>query len=364
MTTLRLLADDLTGALDTAAEFVPLTGPVRVFWHGAIAAALPASAALDSGTRELSPEWAAAIVADLTQHLAGAEIAYKKIDSLLRGPTLIELAACLRAGPWRSCLLAPAFPFQGRITVGGVQMARSMDGTWTAAGDLVAGLRAIGATAQPGRLESDLPDGISVFDAVTDDDLRRIAGFVRTQRYPVLLAGTGGLAQAIAADAVPADTPRLDMPILGLFGSDQATTAAQLAACGRHHLHLPEDAPDAAARIAARLSATGIALASLALPSGLSRAEAALRIDTAFNRLTATLSRPGTLLAAGGETLRGLCIGLGADSLELIGRLQPGVPVSRLRGGRWDGVTVVSKSGAFGVPTLLRDHLQPLERTP
>ena len=29
MTTLRLIADDLTGALNTAAEFVALTGPVR-----------------------------------------------------------------------------------------------------------------------------------------------------------------------------------------------------------------------------------------------------------------------------------------------------------------------------------------------
>ena len=53
MTTLRLIADDLTGALDTAAEFVGLTGPVPVYWSGAIPADLPPSAAVDSGTREL-----------------------------------------------------------------------------------------------------------------------------------------------------------------------------------------------------------------------------------------------------------------------------------------------------------------------
>ena len=59
---LRLLADDLTGALDTAAELVGLTGPVRTYWHGAVPQTLPANAALDSGTRELKPAPAAAIV--------------------------------------------------------------------------------------------------------------------------------------------------------------------------------------------------------------------------------------------------------------------------------------------------------------
>ena len=53
MITLRLIADDLTGALDTSAELVGLTGPVSVFWHDASPSVLPANAALDSGTREL-----------------------------------------------------------------------------------------------------------------------------------------------------------------------------------------------------------------------------------------------------------------------------------------------------------------------
>ena len=79
------------------------------------------------------------------------------------------------------------------------------------------------------------------------------------------------------------------------------------------------------------------------------------------------LERPGTLLAAGGETLRALCRSLGARSLEVQGRLVPGLPRSILRGGPWDGLTVLSKSGAFGHPTLLQDFLRsalpPRERT-
>ena len=100
-------------------------------------------------------------------------------------------------------------------------------------------------------------------------------------------------------------------------------------------------------------------------PPGLTRAEAARRIDRELHALSTRLPRPGTLIVAGGETLRGLCIALGATSLEVQGRAVPGVPVSILRGGVWDGVTIVSKSGAFGHPTLLRDLLRipDLKRT-
>ena len=74
--------------------------------------------------------------------------------------------------------------------------------------------------------------------------------------------------------------------------------------------------------------------------------------------LTHCLPRPpGTLVAAGGETLRAICRGLGAHALETTGLVAPGVPRSAMRGGRWDGVAVVSKSGAFGADTLWRDLL-------
>jgi D-threonate/D-erythronate kinase len=37
-----------------------------------------------------------------------------------------------------------------------------------------------------------------------------------------------------------------------------------------------------------------------------------------------------------------------------VGAILPGVPRSIMRGGRWDGVTIVSKSGAFGGPDLFQ----------
>ena len=156
-------------------------------------------------------------------------------------------------------------------------------------------------------------------------------------------------------------TPALPRPVLGLFGSDQAVTAGQLAACDPHWTRL-RGTPGDDAGLGSRMAVHGIALASLHLPDRTSRAEAARRIAAALGAIARQVPRPGTLAVAGGETLRALLSGLGARSLLVEGRAVPGVPISRIVGGTWDGVTVLSKSGAFGHPDLLRELLGLPER--
>ena len=358
MRVLRLLADDLTGALDTAAEF---TGsgpvPVRWSWAGAIPARLQGSAALDSGTREGARDAAVQAAARLAPALAGADLAYKKVDSLLRGHGWAELAACLRLGAWERCVVAPAFPHQGRITRRGRQLARGTDGAWSEAGDILAGLLAEGVSARAARPGEAPGPGVTVFDAESEADLARIAEAGRSSSGPVLWCGSGGLARALAGDLAPNASTALDAPVLGLFGSDQEATRRQLASCGPRWLRLDEGEPGGATLVQAYLNSEGIALVSFRLPPGLARAEAASRIAAEMDRLTRHLASPRTLIVAGGETLRALCGDLGAEALVVHGQVEPGLPRSRLRGGRWDGVEVISKSGAFGAEGLWRDLL-------
>lgn len=358
---LRLLADDLTGALDTAAELTALCGPVRVLWDGAATAdPPPGNVALDSGTREAARDAAFARTEALAPALAGAGIAYKKVDSLLRGHVAAELAACLDLGAWRHCVFAPAFPAQGRITRGGRLLVRQPGGDWTTpAGqdDLLAMLTAEGLPARPGSLDGPLPLGTAVFDAGSEDDLARLVALGHQSEAPVLWCGSGGLARALAGEARVRPSTTLKRPVLGLFGSDQAVTARQLAACGPCWIRLADGGAAEALRVARQMETAGVALASVDLPPGLTRGEAARRIETALTELTRRLPRPGTLLAAGGETLRALCRGLGARSLEATGLVAPGVPRSVMQGGAWEGLDVVSKSGAFGADTLWRDLL-------
>src|SRR5690348_12203280 len=105
MLSLGLLADDLTGALDTSAEFVGVCGPFDVVWSADSLAPGAPSFAVDSGTRECDALEAASIVGSLAPRLEGADVVYKKIDSLLRGPWAAELAACLQSGFWDACIV-------------------------------------------------------------------------------------------------------------------------------------------------------------------------------------------------------------------------------------------------------------------
>jgi len=343
---LRLIADDLTGALDTAAEFSALCGPVAVT-RAAMTA--PGSLAIATGTRELPRAAAIARVAEAAPCLARADIAFKKIDSLLRGHAMAELASCLLGGAWRGVVLAPAFPAQGRVTRGGRQFARDETG-WREVADLAALCAAVGLRARRAEAGAALPEGVALFDAETEDDMARIAACGRAAPGPVLWCGSGGLGRALAADAPARADARLRGPVLGLFGSDQATTRRQLAACGALWMERAEDAPaDAIAQAMQR----GPALVSLRLPA-VDRGEAARRIAGAFGRLVAALPPPGTLIVAGGETLGAVLDALDA-TVAATGLVMPGVPRAVLRGGRWDGVELVSKSGAFGDDTLWRD---------
>jgi uncharacterized protein YgbK (DUF1537 family) len=360
VTVLRLLADDLTGALDSAAAFGAPSAPVPVRWQPPARCA--GSLALDSGTREAGPEHARDQVRRLAVFLHGqeVEVAYKKIDSLLRGHEALEIDALLRELRPERCILAPAFPAQGRVTRGGRQLCRSLDGPWQAVpADLVAGLGALGHNIRQAVPGEAAPLGLSVWDAETDADLDEIvaaaAGLER-----VLWVGSGGLAAALArrfGRARRAGSPALPRPILGLFGTDHPVMQRQLAAVADHHqaLHGSEEAE----RVAALLQRCHVLLLSVAIPPGTARDDAARRIEAVLAALVRRLDPPGTLLVAGGETLRGLCHALDATQLDVTGEVMPGIPRSILRGGSWDGTAIVSKSGAFGAPDLLRRLIAP-----
>src|SRR5947199_4668329 len=113
-----ILADDLTGALDAAAPFALPGQPIDVIWATA-RPPLSGGFAFDSETRELPARRAEAAVESFLPHLASRGLSLKKIDSLLRGNTIIEVAACWKSGMFRSLVMAPAFPAQDRITRGG-----------------------------------------------------------------------------------------------------------------------------------------------------------------------------------------------------------------------------------------------------
>jgi uncharacterized protein YgbK (DUF1537 family) len=54
------------------------------------------------------------------------------------------------------------------------------------------------------------------------------------------------------------------------------------------------------------------------------------------------------LVLSGGDTASLVCRAAGVQRIELCDEIVPGVPRGILRGGAFDGVGVVTKSGGFG----------------
>jgi uncharacterized protein YgbK (DUF1537 family) len=197
--------------------------------------------------------------------------------------------------------------------------------------------------------------GISLWDAETDEDLRAVAAAGRAFGGPTLWCGSGGLAGALAfAGSIGGPPPTADRPLLGLIGTDHGVTRAQLNVCRSATITLPNGGAAAAAEVNRRLRRDGLVLTQIDVPRRASRAEAGRLIERKFESLLSRVTRPATLFASGGETLRSVCTVLKADHLVATGQIMPGVPCSVFRGGRFHGVQVISKSGAFGDRELLR----------
>jgi uncharacterized protein YgbK (DUF1537 family) len=337
MSLFRLLADDLTGALDSAAAFSGVFGPVPVGWTDDAEAPV---LALDSASRDMDATSARARVAALAPALADADLAFKKLDSLLRGHAAAEIAACIAAGRWDAVVVAPAFPAQGRVMRHGRQLAHGSD----VGVDLARALSELGIPVAHRRAGDGLPPGVSLWDAESNADLAAIAAL---ERRRVLWCGTAGLAGALARREGAKRPPATNMrrPVVVLVGSDHPVALGQMAACGGP---LHSATPDIGHG----------AVVTVAIPPDTARAHAAMLIASGFAAMLARIDPPGTLVVVGGETLRAVCMALDAGGLTVDGEVAAGVATSRLRGGRWDGLRIVSKSGAFGDAGLLARLLE------
>jgi len=370
MSSLYLVADDLTGALDSTAAFCQVLGPVPVFLGASPEHGSGHAAAVDLATRDCDAASAVRANLSVVRQLTAADVAFKKIDSLLRGHWAVELAALVRSGSFRTCVLAPAFPAQGRVTVCGRQVVHTSEtSSYIVDVDPGARLRQLGlnvhCVSDLGTIAHPALDDATVdvvlADAASDEALRAIAGWGAQRPRPILWCGSAGLARALAQEGEPPQLGPLTRPVLAIIGTDHAVSTAQVARAAASNpeclVVVDVDLAASAARVAQALSSVGHCVLTFALPIGTLPDDAARSIRSRLAALLPQVTRPSTLVVTGGETLLSACQGLGATHLQVDGELSPGVPHSRLCAGRWHGIDVVSKSGAFGAAHWLSDLL-------
>lgn len=346
----RIIADDLTGACDAAVPFAAsgFATEAQPYWSLNLASSAPVFA-INTETRAS----AAAVVQDRLSSLATtlrrepADYLIKKIDSVFRGNTMLEIATSLKIMPHDLAILAPAFPELGRSATGARLHVRDLHGEHSL--DLAEMLRNAGVCARHIPLRTALGQNSSfrlsaeqrkllLFDSSTQQDLEDIVRHVlaRHELARILWIGSGGLTRALAKLLMPASNitaqPQARGRVVFVVGSDHPVSLGQL-----EHLHAQSGR--------AALSAC---FQVLPVERTMNTGDLKQQVEKA--------SRAGLVtcfLVTGGDTATMLCHALGIRRLEVDREFARGVPVTRAVGGPWEGTSLILKSGGFGEQDLL-----------
>jgi uncharacterized protein YgbK (DUF1537 family) len=368
-----IVADDLTGAMDTAGPFAQQgLKTIVVAQPLACDPALVAPAqvvSLDTASRHLKPADAAKRVSEILGRLGrqSFDIVFKKIDSTLRGNVVSETLALLRGCGRGAALIAPAFPAQGRTVRGAMvhvngtplpQTSFARDALSPPPTDSLVEVfaRAVGAgkvgSWSPGATQSEAGRSIVIADSQTDADLDAALETAKPQLGRMLLVGSAGLGNALArilATGKAASRPPMmvDGPIVFVVGSRAVQSHEQVerlkSLVGTEVLEAPNGVP-AAAPIEGALQ-----IVIVSVPDPTEEADSAA-VAAALARAalgTVRRSHSQALVATGGDTAIAVLEASGCAALEVLGDLMPGLPYARLSVDE-KPLWLVTKAGGFG----------------
>lgn len=369
---LLFLADDLTGAMETAAILSQSGQPVR--WGTACVPAVENEwvRVVDCQTRRLPVGRA---VQRYTRLLKAARVlpgqVYLKLDSTLRGSVVAALRAALAYYDTNSLVFCPSYPAQGRVLVDGqllvhgkplsAQTAADISLEPILGGGILDILRPVEEVVVKVRSSRELRNllgpgpgkrrVVACCDAQTDRDLRRIWSVLEDVGTPVVLAGSTGL--------LSVRYPRLASAALDpavLQGRKWLVVCGSMNPVARRQASLSRwsvfEPPSTPRMIVDHLQAhDGVVLATPAQPI----VDASSIQTWLMSASSAVLSRHDAahgVIVFGGDTASSLLRESGAVDLQPAGELLPGVPCCWVTIGNAT-IPLITKAGGFGPPDLL-----------
>jgi len=399
-----VIADDLTGANDTGLQFSKVGLETVVIWDldGIEDSSKADVIVVDTESRRDLAEVAYRKVFEAAKRLkeSGVELFYKKIDSTLRGNLGGELDGMMDALGSSMVLVAPAFPRNRRITVGGHQLVDSLPLEHTEArSDVTTPVKtshiptAIGMQSRrmvhqiplgevmrgpesiKERIEREKQRGVEilVLDSTTQEELRAIVQAAAFVKETPILCGSAGLAEEIP---FVFDLSRKRRGTLILVGTTSSVTSRQIEALERMiHSEVIELKPEdtfgeeeqrsieieSVCRDAKkRLNEGGIVVIRWAehgrgeknakrLWRFGSQDEIALSLST-LGSIARSLVDKGLagIILTGGDTAMSVMRALEVEGVRISGEVEPGVPIVTAVGGEIGGMRIVTKAGAFG----------------
>jgi D-threonate/D-erythronate kinase len=259
MIRLLIIADDLTGALDTGVKFAAYGSDSRVVFdinYDFSQCNLSAKVlVIDTETRHLNAETAYDMVYNTVKRAvtAGIQCVFKKTDSALRGNIGSELTATLKGSGKKFIPFLPAFPKMGRTTIHGVQYIEGIPIHESIFGhdpfepvlhsyipDIIKQQSEVPVKVLTLKeyLDVNSANGICVFDSKSETDLYRIAIRLKKRGSLTVMGGCAGLAgilpQVLDIKRHSSSPPLLSRPLVVLCGSVNEISKRQLAYAERH----------------------------------------------------------------------------------------------------------------------------------
>lgn len=389
---LGIIADDLTGACDTAAQLAYYNMRTLVTkWYESNVNADANAFALNTQSRHIAPEEAGQRVRHAARTLSnlGATKLYKKIDSTLRGNWIVEIQDLMRSGDFDLALIAPAFPRTGRTTVNGCQYAHGRPLERTAfANDPyspVVDSHILNLLRRQTSLPSELlpltsvrkgtdeiinqverlfglETRLIVCDAENETDLERIASAGGQIGRRILWVGSAGLARhwpRITGDLELTHPPKVSLPkpmllALGSLNPEGRKQAALLESAKR--VCVAEINFD---RVESQIEQVANKLASdhsILVATTDKQHPSALLVREQFADAVSEIchrARIATLVLIGGDTAERICDKLAVSGIRINGELDAGIPYGTIISGILDGVMLVTKAGGFGAEDAL-----------
>ena len=351
-----IVADDLTGAMDTASPFAKRGAATRVVCdRNDLARALSTPCdvlSINTETRHLDEARAAAAVDETVRLIAAAspDVLFKKIDSTLRGNVAVETVAVLNASDKTSAVILPAMPSQGRtvkdghVFIDGVLLADTPIGRDKLSPPPLENLQTIFGDV-----------ACAVPDCETQDTLNRMAEQALAEAGSTLLVGAGGLGASLA-DLLFGTRKRApsfhisDGPILFVVGSRTPLAAGQVE-------RLQTSDPDGFRHVEPGASMDGLNSARLiVLKPPMADADAtrvAAQMAATAEQIIARCA-PAAMLMTGGDTALAVLNRLQRSVVDVLGEVLPGIALSQIMVGD-KLLPIVTKAGGFGNGNLFVD---------
>jgi len=362
-----------------------------------------------TNSRPLDPEDAASLLGCVAQDLRGLRPrwVYKKVDSCLRGNVGAEAEALMEGLEYDLTFIAPAFPAMGRITIEAIHLIHGLpldqtelarDPVTPISDSRIDRLVAKQCRGQVGHIPlADLrgsqetlcatvrrwaESGVRhlAFDVERQEDLERIARAALALPYRVLLVGSAGLAHALShiwaaegGEDIPERAPRFGPgPKLFVLGTASEVTRRQAHRLVRTFPYtelavspgILADPTQARARRGAAMRLREALLAGDTIlhiaeeegtGSGTYRPSAPSwspnDVVSGLGEVTKRALKDlhvGGLFLSGGDTAWRVLEALECRGICLEAEILPGMPYGRTMGGRHEGLSVITKAGAFG----------------